>query len=117
MSTTTETTLNSQILELSQAFEKKTRDNDTHYWALKDGSPQWMTDICYDCHDSSMPSDIIYEGIVDVLDGLIGYDFDDVEYSDIINAWGTFKGDTLNLSVLGQNNPKAVKLMDRAGWK
>lgn len=40
-----------------------------------------------------------------------------VGYSDIVKAWGAFKGDTLNLSVLGQNNPKAVKLMDRAGWK
>lgn len=40
-----------------------------------------------------------------------------VGHSDIVKAWGTFKGDTLNLSVLGQNNPKAVKLMDRAGWK
>lgn len=31
--------------------------------------------------------------------------------------WGEFKADELNLSVLGENNAEAVKLMDRAGWK
>ncbi|MDF1530255.1 MAG: Fe(3+) ABC transporter substrate-binding protein, partial [Sedimenticola sp.] len=34
-----------------------------------------------------------------------------------LKAWGTFKADTVNLSVLGKNNPAAVRLMDRAGWK
>ncbi|MCW8882648.1 MAG: Fe(3+) ABC transporter substrate-binding protein [Sedimenticola sp.] len=40
-----------------------------------------------------------------------------VEWSDTLKAWGTFKADTVNLSVLGKNNPAAVRLMDRAGWK
>lgn len=40
-----------------------------------------------------------------------------VEWSDTLSAWGTFKADSVNLSVLGENNPEAVKLMDRAGWK
>lgn len=40
-----------------------------------------------------------------------------VEWSDTLKQWGPFKGDTLNLSLLGQNNPAAVRLMDRAGWK
>lgn len=40
-----------------------------------------------------------------------------VEWSDTLKQWGTFKGDTLNLSELGRNNPAAVRLMDRAGWK
>lgn len=37
--------------------------------------------------------------------------------SDTLKAWGPFKADTLSLAVLGENNPKAVRLMDRAGWK
>ncbi|MCW8943402.1 MAG: Fe(3+) ABC transporter substrate-binding protein [Sedimenticola sp.] len=40
-----------------------------------------------------------------------------VEWSDTLKAWGTFNADTLNLSVLGKNNPTAVRLMDKAGWK
>ena len=42
---------------------------------------------------------------------------DDVEASDLLKSWGVFKSDAINLSILGKNNPKAVKLMDRAGWK
>lgn len=41
----------------------------------------------------------------------------DVEVSEILKSWGKFKSDSINLSVLGLNNPKAVRLMDRAGWK
>ncbi len=41
----------------------------------------------------------------------------DVEASPLLQSWGKFKSDAINLSVLGKNNPDAVKLMDRAGWK
>jgi iron(III) transport system substrate-binding protein len=41
----------------------------------------------------------------------------DVAASDLLESWGTFKMDTLNLSKLGEFNPDAVRLMDRAGWK
>lgn len=34
-----------------------------------------------------------------------------------LTSFGDFKPDTLNLTLLGKNNPKAVKLMDRAGWR
>jgi iron(III) transport system substrate-binding protein len=37
--------------------------------------------------------------------------------SKTLASFGEFKADTLNLTVLGKNNPKAVKLMDRAGWR
>ncbi len=37
--------------------------------------------------------------------------------SAIVAAWGTFKADTLALSVLGDNNAEAVRLADRAGWR
>ncbi|MCW8907437.1 MAG: Fe(3+) ABC transporter substrate-binding protein [Sedimenticola sp.] len=40
-----------------------------------------------------------------------------VEWSDTLKQWGQFKADNLNLSRLGINNPEAVRLMDRAGWK
>lgn len=41
----------------------------------------------------------------------------DVDASEILNKWGKFKSDSVNLSILGLNNPEAVRLMDRAGWK
>jgi iron(III) transport system substrate-binding protein len=40
-----------------------------------------------------------------------------IELHPILKGWGTFKADSLPLSKLGENNARAVKLMDRAGWK
>jgi len=37
--------------------------------------------------------------------------------SPILNSWGDFKSDTLNLSKLGKYNSKAVKIFDKAGWE
>ncbi|AFJ02479.1 Ferric iron ABC transporter, iron-binding protein [Methylophaga frappieri] len=41
----------------------------------------------------------------------------DIESSELLQQWGNFKADDLNMSVLGENNADAVKLMDRAGWQ
>lgn len=40
-----------------------------------------------------------------------------VSMSQTLKELGQFKGDTLLLNVLGENNRDAVKTMDRAGWK
>ncbi len=40
-----------------------------------------------------------------------------VEASPTLKSWGEFKSDSLNLSKLGELNAKAVKIMDRAGWR
>lgn len=40
-----------------------------------------------------------------------------VESSQLLKSWGDFKADAINLSLLGENNPVAVKVMDRAGWR
>lgn len=42
---------------------------------------------------------------------------DGIAISKQLESWGPFKKDTLNLDQLGQLNPDAVKVMDRAGWK
>jgi iron(III) transport system substrate-binding protein len=39
-----------------------------------------------------------------------------VEMCKTLNTWGTFKADTLDLSLLGKYNAQAVKIFDRAGW-
>ena len=41
----------------------------------------------------------------------------EVKPSGLLESWGSFKADTLNLSKLGELNAEAVKIMDRAGWK
>ena len=40
-----------------------------------------------------------------------------VPASATIAGFGTFHGDTTNIALLGKNNPEAVRLMDRAGWR
>lgn len=40
-----------------------------------------------------------------------------VSASELLQSWGKFKADSLNLSELGNNNADAVKIMDKAGWK
>jgi iron(III) transport system substrate-binding protein len=41
----------------------------------------------------------------------------DVTPAAVVEAWGKFKADDLHVSALGQNNPAAVELMDRVGWR
>jgi iron(III) transport system substrate-binding protein len=41
----------------------------------------------------------------------------DVAPGELLESWGEFKMDSLNLGRLGEFNPQAVRLMDRAGWK
>mgnify|MGYP005842754153 CR=1 FL=1 len=40
-----------------------------------------------------------------------------VKVGETLAAWGEFKADNLNLSLLGEHNAAAVRLMDRAGWR
>ncbi|MBD2256054.1 Fe(3+) ABC transporter substrate-binding protein [Pseudanabaena sp. FACHB-2040] len=40
-----------------------------------------------------------------------------VEIDSVVADFGEFKEDTLNASVYGENNPEALQICDRAGWK
>ncbi|MFM9271432.1 Fe(3+) ABC transporter substrate-binding protein [Halomonas elongata] len=42
---------------------------------------------------------------------------DGVEVDDVLASWGDFKKDSLNVSQLGENNPEAIKIFDRVGWR
>lgn len=42
---------------------------------------------------------------------------DGVEMDEVLIGWGDFKKDDLNISELGNNNPEAVKIFDRVGWR
>ena len=40
-----------------------------------------------------------------------------VEPSDLLKSWGEFKTQNINLTKLGENNKKAVEIMNVVGWK
>jgi iron(III) transport system substrate-binding protein len=40
-----------------------------------------------------------------------------IKNSKIIETYGEFKADTVNVSAYGRNNPEAIKIADQAGWK
>ena len=40
-----------------------------------------------------------------------------VKPSELLQSWGEFRADTLNLSVLGRLNGGAVRIFDRVGWQ
>ncbi|MDT8310564.1 MAG: Fe(3+) ABC transporter substrate-binding protein [Methylophaga sp.] len=42
---------------------------------------------------------------------------EDIASSALLQQWGEFKADPLNMGILGENNREALKLMDRAGWQ
>ncbi|MEX0614881.1 MAG: Fe(3+) ABC transporter substrate-binding protein [Methylophaga sp.] len=42
---------------------------------------------------------------------------ENIASSALLQQWGEFKADPLNMAILGENNREALKLMDRAGWQ
>lgn len=40
-----------------------------------------------------------------------------IKFASLLESWGTFKSDSVNLSVLGENNRDAVMIFDEVGWK
>jgi iron(III) transport system substrate-binding protein len=40
-----------------------------------------------------------------------------VPASEVARSFGEFEADPVNIAVLGENNPEAVRIMDRAGWR
>ncbi|HEX7003955.1 MAG TPA: Fe(3+) ABC transporter substrate-binding protein [Trueperaceae bacterium] len=42
---------------------------------------------------------------------------DGVPASEVAESFGEFVADDVNIALLGENNPEAVMLMDRAGWR
>jgi len=42
---------------------------------------------------------------------------DNIATNPILESWGDFKAEDINLGILGINNAKAVRVMDKAGWQ
>ena len=39
------------------------------------------------------------------------------QVSPTVAAWGKFKGETINVAMLGENAAQAVRVFDRVGWR
>lgn len=37
--------------------------------------------------------------------------------SPVVAAWGPFKGETINVAMLGENSGEAIRIFDRVGWR
>lgn len=42
---------------------------------------------------------------------------ENVKKSEIVSSWGKFEDDIISINTLGENNAKAVKIFDMAGWR
>lgn len=42
---------------------------------------------------------------------------DGIEKAPTLESWGDFEKDDINISILGENNPEAVRIFDRVGWR
>lgn len=42
---------------------------------------------------------------------------DDLDLPDVLNSFGDYESDAVNVTSYGENNPAAIRLMDRAGWR
>ncbi len=40
-----------------------------------------------------------------------------VKKDPVLESWGNFKKDDTNISILGENNPEAIRIFDRVGWR
>lgn len=87
----TQTDIQTLAKEVSSMFETKKRDNGKEFYCLKDGAPQWVTDMVYAAHNDMMPDDHKYDFIVEALDAIA--DSEDVD--DITLEADVYNGDLL----------------------
>ena len=63
--------------EMSRAFVGDKRNDGTEFRKLRDGSPEWMKDVCFKAHGDMMPDDHRYEMIEEACDALADHDDED----------------------------------------
>ncbi len=98
-SETTETTIKTLATEMSAAFVERQRYDGIHpttkFRCLKDGSPEWMTEVCHTAHGEMMPDDQRYAMIEEAVDAIAECDdIDDARdsleadiYTHDLTAW------------------------------
>ena len=66
----------------ANAFEPRTRDDGSTFWACRDDAPEWVSDIVRDAHDGAFPCDWRYDKIAD-----LAHDIGQITDPDDIDAW------------------------------
>jgi hypothetical protein len=80
----TATSIQKLAEQLSGAFETKKRNDGNEFVSLKDGSPEWMTQVIRSAHGDKLPDDTTYAFIEKAADALAEMD-EDAEPSDVIS--------------------------------
>jgi hypothetical protein len=81
--TNTESTVKTLAEQLSAALETRTRDNGDKFVCLKDGSPEWMTDVIHAVHGDALPNDVTYRFIEKCADAIANAD-EDADLDEVI---------------------------------
>jgi len=84
--------------QMVKAMHKQTRNDGQEFWSIKDGSPEWMTDVCHAAHGDMMPDDFRYEAIRDALLSLQDADAEETPDSlrDCVYEWADNDTDVYN---------------------
>jgi len=69
--------------EMAAQFETKKREDGSELVVLKDGAPEWMTDVIHEVHGDKLPDDTIYQFISEAVDALADAP-DDADLQDAI---------------------------------
>jgi len=81
------TTVATLAAEMSASFETRTRTNGDEFRCLKDGSPEWMTDVLFDAHDGMLPDDWRYRMVESAVDAIADSDGNEDESGEAADAF------------------------------
>lgn len=81
----------------ANAFEPRTRDDGSTFWAIRGDAPEWVRDIVFDAHDGAFPNDWRYDKIAD-----LAHDIGQVSDPDDIDAvqWADGAVDVYNADLI-----------------
>ena len=79
MTTQTELTLRDQLQDFYNSFEGEKRENNSHYFFLKDESKNKYQDLVRELHMGELPNDWRYETIKNLVSSFLEYYSDDEE--------------------------------------
>ena len=79
MTTQTELTLRDHLQDFYNSFEGEKRENNSHYFFLKDESKNKYQDLVRELHMGELPNDWRYETIKDLVSSFLEYFSDDEE--------------------------------------
>lgn len=72
-------TIHDLARQMSEAFETRERESGGRFDVLRDGSQEWMNDVCMEAHGSQFPNDWRYRMIRAAVEWLAEDDEDETE--------------------------------------